>query len=483
MQKANLIRRYIIFIIGLYINSLGVALVTLSNLGTSPISSIPYVLSLQYPPSLGVFTIYFSILLVILQILILGEKFEKINLIQIPVSIAFGYFIDLSVALFSWVNPENYAMRFVCLIIGCVVLGFGVYTEVIANVVMLPGESFVRSVTIRFKTNFGKTKIGFDSSMTVIAGVLSFIFFHRLNGVGIGTVIAALAVGFIANQFGRILTKFTALLLGKAVSSDTASSKAASSDALSSDTISSDIAAIHKEGTVSAKEGSASGSGTASGASAQGSTVPGKPESARPKAIITIAREFGSGGSIIGEMVSKRLGIPYYDAQLLKMVSEEENIPEEKVEHHDQQLTGSLLYDLYLQSNDYTGAQEYEPETIYRAMAEVIRRVAAGGPCVIVGRLANFILEDQDTFDVFLYGEMQDKVKLVAGRDHVSEEEAEKRIRRKDKNRRNHCRMMTGKEWGRLKYYDAALNTSTFGLEKTAEEICYLYTEKTSVPV
>ena len=136
----NKLKRYLLFLIGLFINALGVSLVTKANLGTSPISSIPYVLSLHFPLTLGNFTIIFSILLIVLQILILRKNFKMENILQIPVSVAFGYFIDLTMYLFFWVNPGNYAMKFVALIVGCTVLGFVVYLEVLADVVMLPGE-------------------------------------------------------------------------------------------------------------------------------------------------------------------------------------------------------------------------------------------------------------------------------------------------------------------------------------------------------
>lgn len=107
--------------------------------------------------------------------------------------------------LLFWVDPQNYAVKIIALLAGCIVLGFGVYMEVLADVVMLPGESFVRAIVQTWNTNFGMTKIVFDSSMTVIAGVLSFLFFGRLNGVREGTIIAALLVGFIARLFGKYL--------------------------------------------------------------------------------------------------------------------------------------------------------------------------------------------------------------------------------------------------------------------------------------
>lgn len=199
------LKRYVIFIVGLYINSLGVSMVTKANLGTSPISSIPYVLSLQFSYSLGQFTIIFSIFLIALQLIILRKNFKLEHILQIPVSIVFGYFIDISMLLLSFVNPQNYFIKILYLILGCIILGIGVYMEVLANVVMLPGESFVRAVVVTGKTEFGITKIIFDVSMTVIAGVMSFVFFGTLQGVREGTIIAALLVGFIARALGRWL--------------------------------------------------------------------------------------------------------------------------------------------------------------------------------------------------------------------------------------------------------------------------------------
>ena len=96
----------------------------------------------------------------------------------------------------------SYVVKLAALLIGCIVLGFGVYLEVLADVVMLPGESFVRAIVQTWNTNFGTTKIIFDSSMTIVAGVLSFVFVGSLNGVREGTIIAALLVGFIARLFG-----------------------------------------------------------------------------------------------------------------------------------------------------------------------------------------------------------------------------------------------------------------------------------------
>ena len=198
-NKKDLLKRYLIFLAGLFVNSLGVALITKANLGTSPISSIPYVLSLNFALSLGNFTIIFSILLIVLQIVILGKNFKPESLLQIPVS------IDFSMILLNALNPQMYAAKVAYLLIGCLILGVGVYMEVLADVVMLPGESFVRAVVARWETEFGVTKIAFDVSMAVIAAAASFFLARELNGVREGTIVAALLVGFIARTIGKKL--------------------------------------------------------------------------------------------------------------------------------------------------------------------------------------------------------------------------------------------------------------------------------------
>ena len=222
------LKRYLVFFIGLYINSLGVAMITKAALGTSPISSIPYVLSLQFPFSLGEFTIFFSLFLILLRLFILRRNFHLEHLLQIPISILFGYFIDISMILLNFVNPELYLMKIVYLLIGCLVLGFGVYTEVLANVAMLPGESFVRAIVTVWHTEFGITKVCFDASMTIAAAVLSIVFFRQLNGVREGTIIAALLVGFIARQFGRILSPLESKLFPAVQTEETVSEPAVS---------------------------------------------------------------------------------------------------------------------------------------------------------------------------------------------------------------------------------------------------------------
>ena len=212
-DKTELIKRYIFLLAGLFVNGLGVSFITKAGLGTSPITSIPYTLSLGFTPTVGMFTLVFNIFLVILQVILLRRNFQLQNLLQLPIIALFSFFIDLTMSLLGFMQPETYAMKVVSPIVGCLILGFGVFMEMVANVAMLPGEATVRAVSDVFSTDFGKTKIAFDSSMTVIAAILSFIMFRHLDGVREGTIVAAILVGFIARLFKKYISGIEKILI------------------------------------------------------------------------------------------------------------------------------------------------------------------------------------------------------------------------------------------------------------------------------
>lgn len=214
MSKSEVFKRYIIFIIGLFANSIGVAFITKASLGTSPISSIPYTLSLRFPLSLGTFTAIFNAALVLGQILMLKKQFPKIHLLEFPVAIGFGVFVDLAMKLLFFVHTSSYVINLLYLLVGCVCLGFGVFLEVFANVVMLPGEAFVKAISVLTKKQFALIKVVFDSSMTLCSGIMSILFFHQLISVREGSIVAALIVGIIAKFFYVRLNPFFRQLFG-----------------------------------------------------------------------------------------------------------------------------------------------------------------------------------------------------------------------------------------------------------------------------
>ena len=407
------LKRYLIFLVGLFVNSLGVSLITKANLGTSPISSIPYVLSLNFPFTLGNFTIFFSIFLIVLQLIILRKNFKLEHILQIPASIIFGYFIDLTMILFSWVNPEAYIMKIVYLLIGCLILGVGVYMEVLADVVMLPGESFVRAIVLTWKTNFGTTKICFDVSMSVIAAVLSFVFAGRLAGVREGTVIAALLVGFIARLIGKKLAFLKDMIFSESVSAENENE---------------------------AKEQTAGTYG---------------------KNVIAIGRQFGSGGHDIGKILAEKLGYDFYDAEIIQMTAGTTGYTPEFIKKNEEIMTNSLIYDLVNQMYLNADMQDEAPkDKIFEAECQVVRNLAKKGNCVIVGRCADYVLRNSgNCLKVFFSAPLVSRIRRVAQRQNISEGEAKATVQKNEKLRADNYRYYTRRMWGAAGNFDLSLNT------------------------
>lgn len=196
----NLLKRYIYFMIGIMINSFGIAFITKSALGTSQISSVPYVLSLQfYKISFGQWTFVLNMLFIIGQIILLKKQFHPIQFLQIPANIMFSGLIDVSMNLLKMFHPTGIGIRFVSMIFGCMILAFGIVVEVAPNVITVPGEGIVKALSIKTKIKFGTVKVYFDITLIIIAAILSFIFFGKLRGVGIGTICSAICVGRFVN--------------------------------------------------------------------------------------------------------------------------------------------------------------------------------------------------------------------------------------------------------------------------------------------
>ncbi len=196
----QILKRYLYFILGVAINSFGVAFITKSALGTFQISSVPYVLSLRFPSvSFGMTTFFVNLLFILIQAVLLKKNFQPVQFLQVAVNVLFSVLIDVSMTLLSFFQPEAFGLRIVSLLAGCVILAVGISIEVAPDVLVVPGEGAVRAISQTTGLKFGSVKVYFDVSLIVIASALSFLFFGRLNGVGLGTVISALTVGKFVN--------------------------------------------------------------------------------------------------------------------------------------------------------------------------------------------------------------------------------------------------------------------------------------------
>ena len=211
--------RYGYFLLGVILNSFGVALITKAALGTSPISSLPYVLSFRFPLTLGGFTFIMNIFFILGQILLLRRKFQWLQLLQMGVNVVFSLVIDVSMNLLFWLVPNTWWEQLLALLAGCTILALGISIEVAPNVLMVPGEGLVKAISTVFHKRFGSVKIAFDVSLVILATSLSFLFFFRLQGLGLGTIVSALIVGKIVNIFNRhfpLISHISALCRQKA---------------------------------------------------------------------------------------------------------------------------------------------------------------------------------------------------------------------------------------------------------------------------
>lgn len=200
----EILKNYAILVFGLFIMSFGVALSVKSELGTTPISCIPNVLKYAIPLSLGTITIIFNVLLIVIQVIILKNEFQRKQWMQLVVTIIFGYFIDFALYVLTPLEPTDYISQWILCIISCFIIALGVYIEVKSNAIVLPGEGV--SLAVRHVTHieFGKIKTAFDSSNFIIGGLLSLLLYGGFRGIGLGTIFAGIVVGYIVRFYRKV---------------------------------------------------------------------------------------------------------------------------------------------------------------------------------------------------------------------------------------------------------------------------------------
>lgn len=204
----TLLKRYGMFFVGLVIMSFGIACSIKAELGTSPVSSLPFVLSQFTPLSVGIASVLVNATLILLQILLLRRQYDPIQLIQLPVALAFGFLTDFSVWVLQDITCSSYLTQWMLCICGILLVGIGVSFEVTANVVTLAGEGMVLAICKVFPVKFANAKVGMDLTLVTTAAVLSLLFLGTLVGVREGTVAAAIFVGLTARQVNRPLKRF-----------------------------------------------------------------------------------------------------------------------------------------------------------------------------------------------------------------------------------------------------------------------------------
>lgn len=193
--------------IGLTIMAFGIAMSIKAGLGTSPVSSMPYVVSEFTPLTVGNITIIMHILFILLQIIILRKRYKKVQLLQLPVAIAFGYITDFAVFVLRNVYCYSYAQQWFLCVFGILLVGIGVSFEVNAGVVTLAGEGLILAICQVLPIKFSDLKVVFDVTLVVLSCVVSLCFIGKVVGVREGTVAAAVFVGITAKQTNKLIGK------------------------------------------------------------------------------------------------------------------------------------------------------------------------------------------------------------------------------------------------------------------------------------
>lgn len=194
------------------------------------------------------------------------------------------------------------------------------------------------------------------------------------------------------------------------------------------------------------------------------------------KTIITIGRQYGSGGRVIGQKLAQEYQIPFYDKDLLKKAAQESGFCEELFENYDEKPTTSFLYSIVMDpyamgynSNSFELPLNHK---VFLAVFDVIKQIANEGPCVIVGRCADYALADYNNLlKVFICADMEDRMKRVQELYDVPESKVKEQISRIDKQRSSYYNYYTNKKWADIKSYDLSVNTSQFGVDGTIDLI------------
>ncbi len=424
-------RRYLYLLASLFVIALGVAVVTKTALGTSPIASVPYVLSLCTPVTMGQYMMAVNLLLIVAECILMTRteiREQRLQLaLQIPAGLLFGLFIDLSFPLIAWFEPVTYLHSIAALVVGCAIIGVGVAMEVQAGVTMMATDAILRVVSKFINRDFGTLKMCFDITLVSTAALISFLVMGRVEGVREGTIIAAICVGPIVRISRRRLQPVDRWLEG----------------------------------------------GSAEAAEELCTAAANLPK------VITITREYCSGGPELGQALSKRLGIPFYDKELIALAASENHLTERFVEDNEQSLTTRNLFELIFA--DYNMPLEMSlnsSDILFVSQSRTIRRLAQRGPCIILGRCADFVLSDrpkESIVRIFCSTDREDAVKRCREKYNVATDNIEAHIANHNEARIHHYQFYTGRRWGDPHNYSLMINTSATGIDGAVELIAAMY--------
>ena len=430
-------KRLLIYLVGLYCMAVGVVFSARSDLGVSPVGSLANVLyqiglASNAPDwiNLGNCTIAVYCLYILAELVILRREFKLHMLLQLVASFLFGWMVNLATVMLSALpEPGNYAMQMVYLLCSVPMVAAGVMLYLSPNILPTPGEGMSLAISKKTGLSVGSSKTVFDCTLVVLSALVSLLCFRRLVGVREGTVICALLVGFVMKQMQKVCQ--TALLRF-----------------------------VERENKVD----------RALKASMEGYRTDA---AGKPKIIIAIGREFGSGGYEIGKRLAERLGVTFYDKQLNVLAAAQSGIPLEKVEELERHMEREIVYDFKNAAYAMTNGALSPEEQLFVAQTSVIRQIAAGDEsCVIMGRCADYVLyNDPNCFRIFIHAHPEARIERTMVQFSLDRGEARRQMENTDRSRAQHYKHFTGRVYGKQEYYHLGVDSGMLGTEESVEAI------------
>ena len=201
------VKNYGLFFLSVLIIGTAITIITNAGLGATAVTSLPFVISELWPVSFGLMTGLFNVLWVLLQIAIERKNFQKIQFLQFGVSFVLGFAVDLSNLWLGFIQPSNYFEQIFMLIIGCLIMGFGIFVQIEAKAIYNPAEGIVVAITKHTKYPFGAVKTTFDSTLVILSILLGLVVVSQVVGIREGTVVSAFIIGPFTGMFQKLFKR------------------------------------------------------------------------------------------------------------------------------------------------------------------------------------------------------------------------------------------------------------------------------------
>ncbi|WP_407397840.1 cytidylate kinase family protein [Anaerovibrio sp.] len=428
---SELLRRYLLYTLGIILMACGIAVLIKAEMGVAPMVTMPYTIWLIADVfTVGAWIGLFNFAGLLGQLIIRRGRVKKQAMVmQIITALALGIFTDMALNSLAGFNPMSHSGRAVTCFFSSVLMASSLYCCVISSVALLPVDSLLRLLGAIYHKKFSTMRWISDITLSLLSAVLGLIFLGNLGGVREGTVIVAVFTGVILKLLMKYLRWFTYILLPENRVDDISS------------VIDDDINEKHF--------------------------------------VLTVSHEYGSGGHSIARRIAHELNLPYYDSDIIQMAAEDSEFAYKYLEEHGDKVTSNALYSLYeWYTSAYDKDEELTQEQVYKIEAQVIQEIAAKDSCVIVGRLANYVLQNhKNSLHIFITADELDRTKRVMRKEKIDQQRAMEQIKKHAKLRTEHCSKFSDAQYGIGSSYDITIKSSKYGVDRTAAILLQLIKE------